>query len=305
MISVVIPVYNEERLVGLLHQRVSGVMKAMGIPYEIIVVDDGSTDQSLEKMKTVHALDANFKVLVLSRNFGHQAAYTAGLNYAKGDYVVMMDGDLQDPPEVIRNMYEKAVAEKLDVVYGKRLGREEGLFKRLLIRLFHIAFSRINGIGAPADTGNFSILSRLAVNEMIRLQEKTRYLPGLRYFIGFNQGYVEYHRPDREVGEAKMSYRKLIRLALDAIFSFSNIPIRFSMYVGIIGIIIFFIAGIYSLASKLMGIATVGWSSTLLSIYFLGSIQLLFMGIIGEYVYRTYTESQNRPIYIVREWVDE
>ncbi|MCH8329779.1 MAG: glycosyltransferase family 2 protein [Bacteroidetes bacterium] len=304
MISVVIPVYNEQDLIDSLYQRVSTAVKEINEDFEIICVDDGSTDTSLEKMLKIHEADKRFKVLTLSRNFGHQAAYTAGLNYAKGDHVVMMDGDLQDPPEMIKEMYAKATNEGIDVVFGKRTGRKEGPVRRMLFSSFHRVFSRMSSINAPANVGNFSILSRRAVNELIKLSEKTRYLPGLRYFIGFKQGYVEYKRPDRESGQAKMSTSNLMRLALDAIFSFSNIPIKFCLYIGMLGIIVFFSAGVFSLTHKIIGLASPGWSSTLLSIYFLGSVQLLFLGVIGEYVYRIYKESQNRPIYIVSEFHD-
>jgi dolichol-phosphate mannosyltransferase len=240
----------------------------------------------------------------LSRNFGHQAAYTAGLTYAKGDYVVMMDGDLQDPPEVIKLMYEKLINEKYDIVYGKRTTREEGITKKTLIKIFHCLFKNFSNMDKADNVGNFSLMNRKALQALLSIGEKNRYLPGLRFFVGYRQGFVEYNRLDRDSGEAKMSFNKLLKLAFDAIFSFSDLPIKFCLYTGIIGIIIFFSAGMYVLVDKIFGTALYGWSSTVLSIYFLGSVQLVFLGIIGEYVHRIYKEVQNRPLFIVREYIN-
>jgi dolichol-phosphate mannosyltransferase len=240
----------------------------------------------------------------LSRNFGHQAAYTAGLTYAKGDYVAMMDGDLQDPPEVIKLMYEKLIGEKYDIVYGKRTTREEGVAKKTLIKIFHWLFKNFSNMDKADNVGNFSLMNRKALQALLSIGEKNRYLPGLRFFVGYRQGFVEYNRLDRDSGEAKMSFNKLLKLAFDAIFSFSDLPIKFCLYTGIIGIIIFFSAGMYVLVDKIFGTALYGWSSTVLSIYFLGSVQLVFLGIIGEYVHRIYKEVQNRPLFIVREYIN-
>lgn len=304
MISLVIPVYNEEVLIFDLFARVKNAMESTGEEFEVIVVDDGSQDATLDRLMECHEKDRRFKILSLSRNFGHQAAYTAGLSYAKGDFIGMMDGDLQDPPELIRDMYRKAAAEKLDIVYGKRVERNEKLPKRIFTRIFHSIFSRLSGLKNLKQVGNFSLMSRRALEAFLSLQEKNRYLPGLRSFVGFKQGYVEYSRPDREQGEAKMSIYKLVTLALDAIFSFSNLPVKICLYSGLVGVILICLALIYIVIGKLMGLAPLGWSSIILSIYFIGSVQLVSIGILGEYVFRIYKETQNRPIFLVNRFIE-
>lgn len=305
MISLVIPIYNEELLIEKLFQRTTNALQAITDDFEIVCVDDGSSDSSLEKMRYCHRKDPRFKVLVLSRNFGHQAAYTAGLSYAKGDYIAMMDGDLQDPPELLSEMYGKLISEGYDVIHGKRTDRQEQWGKKLLIRLFHYIFKNFSRIEDVNNVGNFSIMNRRALEAFLSLKEKNRYLPGLRFFIGFRQGFVHYSRPDRADGEAKMRFRKLVSLAVDAVFSFSNLPIKLCLYTGLFGMVLFFLAGIYTIVSKIIGTAIPGWSSIVLSIYFLGSVQLVFMGIVGEYLFKVYKEVQNRPIFIVREYVSE
>lgn len=304
MISLVVPVYNEELLIENLFERCINAMKSITDDFEIICVNDGSKDSSLSKLIACHHKDKRFKVLNLSRNFGHQSAYTAGLTYAKGDYIAMMDGDLQDPPELIVQMYDKLKNGEFDVVYGKRTKRHEHFIKKTFIKSFHKVFKKMTGIKEADNVGNFSMMNRKSLDALLSLDEKNRYLPGLRFFIGFTQGFVEYDRDDRTIGEAKMNYWKLFTLALDAIFSFSNFPIKLCLYLGLLGILVFLAAGVYTLAAKVMGIASVGWSSTLLSIYFLGSIQLTFLGIIGEYVFRIYKESQKRPIFIVKDFFE-
>jgi len=304
MISLVIPVYNEEKIVEELFRRTQKAMLSISEDFEVIVIDDGSSDQTLEKLKQCHEQDRRFKILALSRNFGHQAAYTAGLNYAKGDYIAMMDGDLQDPPELIRQMYEIITTQKVDIVYGKRIERNEKASKKFFIRVFHSIFKRMSRLENIKQVGNFSLISRKALMAFLMLNEKNRYLPGLRSFIGFKQGYVEYSRPEREHGEAKMSFTKLLTLAFDAIFSFSNLPVKICLYSGLIGVILIFLAVIYILIGKITGLAPMGWSSIILSVYFIGSVQLLSIGILGEYVYRIYKETQNRPIFLVNTFIE-
>jgi dolichol-phosphate mannosyltransferase len=194
--------------------------------------------------------------------------------------------------------------EGYDIVSGKKTGRKGRKDRNLFSFLFHILFRQIGEIKSMENSGNFSMMNREALNALLALREKVRYLPGLRTYIGFRQGYIEFVRDDRFKGEPKMSIRKLIILATDAIFSFSRFPIRFCLVLGTIGTVVFMAAGIYVLIAKAYGFAVIGWSSTLLSIYFLGSIQLVFLGILGEYVYRSYKESQNRPIYFVKKFYD-
>ena len=304
MFSLIIPVYNEEKLVEYLYKETSDALAKFTQDYEIICVNDGSNDNTLELLLELHKKYKKFKVLNLSRNFGHQAAYTAGLTFAKGEYIAMMDGDLQDPPYLIKEMYEKMITEKLDIVYGCRESRNEGFLKRFLIKRFHKIFRSISNIHAPENVGNFSLMNRKALDAFLRLNEKNRYLPGLRYFIGFEQGFITYNRPDRTIGEAKMNFRKLFRLAMDALFSFSKLPIKLCLILGVLGITFSLIGGGVVLVKKILGDAITGWSSTMLSIYFLGSVQLLFLGIIGEYIHRIFIESQNRPIYIVKDFYE-
>jgi dolichol-phosphate mannosyltransferase len=305
LISVVIPVYNESDLIEDLYKAVMSAMTKFTDDFEVICVNDGSKDDTLLKLQVCHQRDKRFKVLNLSRNFGHQSAYTAGLSYAKGDYVAMMDGDLQDPPELIADMYKCAIDNQSDVVYGRRTERHETFFKKFSIKLFHFIFNKLSNINAPANVGNFSVMNRKALEAFLALEEKNRYLPGLRFFIGFKQDYVDYSRDDRTIGEAKMNFSRLLKLALDALFSFSKLPIKICIYLGMIGIVFTLIGGAVVLYKKLTGEAITGWSSILVSMYFLGSVQLLFMGIIGEYVHRIFVETQNRPVFIVKDFFED
>ena len=304
MLSLVIPVYNEEVLISDLFERVGQSLAAIDEKFEVILVDDGSTDGTLQQLIRCNEKDRRFKVLALSRNFGHQAAYTAGLTYAKGEYIAMMDGDLQDPPELLLQMYEKLTTGNADIVYGKRTQRNEKASKRLSIKIFHSIFTRLSNLKNIDQVGNFSIMSRKALTAFLSLQEKNRYLPGLRAFIGFQQDFVTYSRPDREQGDAKMGFKKLLALAFDAIFSFSNLPVKICLYAGLIGVIFIFIAVAYIVVGKVTGLAPLGWSSIILSIYFIVSVQLLSIGILGEYVYRIYKETQNRPVFLINKFIE-
>lgn len=302
MLSLVIPIYNEEKLIDELVEKTISSLESFISDYEVIFVDDGSTDNSLEKILSWRKKNNKIKVLLLSKNFGHQAAYTAGLEYCKGDLIAMMDGDLQDPPELLAEMYRKITIEDYDVISGKRTGRKGKNSRDLYALLFHLLFRYIGEIKHMENSGNFSMMKREALDALLSMKEKVRYLPGLRTFIGFRQGSVDYIRDDRLKGKPKMSLPKLFILAADAFFSFSRFPIRFCLVLGTMGTLVFLVAGIYVIIAKILGFAIPGWSSTLLSIYFLGSIQLVFMGILGEYVYRNYKESQNRPNFFVKKF---
>lgn len=303
MFSLIIPVYNEEGLIEELVSRSVKSLESFTSNYEILFINDGSTDATLSHLLQARKHYPRIKIVDLSRNFGHQAAYTAGLEMALGNYVAMMDGDLQDPPELLAEMYRKIKEEGFDIVSGKRKGRKSKRLK-IITNLFHSFFKKASGMDDMENAGNFSIMNRAAVNALLQMKETIRYLPGLRTFIGFNQGYIDYIRDERLEGEPKMTLGKLIILGADAIFSFSRFPIKVCLILGTIGTIAFFIAGIYALLAKLFGFALFGWSSTVLSIYFLGSIQLIFLGVVGEYIYRIYKESQNRPIYLVKKFYD-
>ncbi|MEA1877802.1 MAG: glycosyltransferase family 2 protein [Bacteroidota bacterium] len=301
-LSIVIPLYNEADGVEELLSRTVSALIQTHKEYEIIVVDDGSTDQTLHLLLELREKNPLIKVLQLSRNFGHQAAYTAGMHQAKGKFIVLIDGDLQDPPELIVDMYNKISGRDLDVVYGKRINSPQLSRRPILARYFHKLFKRLSGFPDMDNVGNFSIMNRRALDAILSFSENVRYLPGLRRLIGFQQGFIEYERLPRFSGKSKMRISQLLSLSSDAIFSFSKVPIKICLYMGIIGVVVFFLAGVYTLIAKLAGFALLGWSSTVLAIYFLGSIQLTFMGVIGEYVYRIYKESQKRPLYFVREF---
>jgi glycosyltransferase involved in cell wall biosynthesis len=303
-LSLVIPIFNEEKIVDELIQRTIPVLESITSDYELIIVDDGSTDKSIEKLLSIRQENKKVKILSLSKNFGHQAAYTAGLEYSKGDIVAMMDGDLQDPPELMPVMYKMITGEDYDIVSGKKTARKGNKSRILYAGLFHLFFKLIGDIKNMENSGNYSMMTRVAVDALLMMKEKVRYLPGLRTFIGFRQGYVEFVRDDRFRGKPKMSLGKLYLLAADAVFSFSRFPIRFCLFLGTLGTLVFLCAGMYVLIAKVLGFAVLGWSSTLLSIYFLGSIQLVFLGMLGEYVYRSYKESQNRPVYFIRKKYD-
>lgn len=304
MLSIVIPIYNEEGLIDVLVKRTVSALQAFISDYEIIFVDDGSEDRSLQYLLNWQNQNHNIKVLSLSKNFGHQAAFTAGLEHTTGEIVGMMDGDLQDPPELFEKMYRKIIEEDYDIISGKRSGRKGKNSRIFYTFLFHNLFKNIAAIKNMENTGNFSMLKREAADALLRMKEKVRYLPGLRSYIGFKQGYVDYVREERSEGNPKMSLSKLFMLAADAIFAFSRFPIRLCLYLGLFGTFVFLCAGLYVLTAKSFGFAMLGWSSTLLSIYFLGSIQLVSLGVVGEYVYRIYKESQNRPIYFVKKFYD-
>jgi len=304
MLSVVVPIYNEEHLLDELVKRTISAIESFIEDYEVILIDDGSTDSSLDKLLDIRKQNSRIKVLSLSRNFGHQAALTAGLEHARGDIIAMMDGDLQDPPEVLALMYRKIRNEGFNVISGRKSTRKEQPQRKIYTFIFHSIFRRVSGMENIGNSGHFSMMTRDALDAMLSMKEKIRYIPGLRSFIGFKQGFVDYDRDERYEGRPKMDLGRLFTLALDAIFTFSRFPVRLALWLGIIGILVFLVAGIYVLIAKIFQFAIPGWSSIMLSIYFLGSIQLVFLGIIGEYIYRNYKESQNRPVYFVSKFYD-
>lgn len=301
MISVVIPLLNESSLVTELIRETTESLQLTGEAFEIICVDDGSTDNTVAKLLQFKEQNSSVKIISLSRNFGLQAALTAGLDYATGDYVVMMDGDFQDPPELIPVLLKKIQETGADIVSAVREQRNEKLTRRIYTGVFHQIFSSMSESEQISQAGNFSIMTRKAHQAILRFSEKNRYLPGIRNFVGFKHTVILYDRPDRLRGKAKMSRKKLFSLAADAIYSFSKWPIKACLYFGLLGILIFLAAIVYTFFSKITGLAPIGWSSMFLAVSFFGSVQLTFLGLIGEYVYRIFKEVQNRPVYIVKE----
>ncbi len=304
IISVVIPLLNEEQLVERFLDQLFRELELMGESFEVVCVDDGSIDSTLGKLIEFREKHSELKILSLSRNFGLQSALTAGLDYATGEYVVIMDGDFQDPPRVVPVLFEKIKSAGADIVTAVRESRNEKFIKKLYINLFHRIFDKLTRGQQVAQTGNFCILGKKAHHAMLRFSERNRYLPGIRNFIGFKHEYILYERPDRLEGKARMSLPMLFSLAADAIYSFTKWPVRVCLYIGMLGVLTFSAAIVYTLVSKILGLAPTGWSSMFLAVSFFGSVQLTFLGLIGEYIYRIFKEVQARPLYFVRKIYD-
>lgn len=301
MISVVIPLFNEDELVQSLLEEVFINLKKTGEGFEVVCVDDGSKDTTLTKLLKFREGNPELKIVALSRNFGLQSALTAGLEHVKGNYVIIMDGDFQDPPELIPVLFNKLIEKNAEIISAVRRERNERFTKKLYINVFHKIFDNLSEEEQVAKTGNFCILNEKAHKAILQFTERNRYLPGIRNFVGFRHEFVLFDRPDRLKGEAKMSRAKLFSLAADAIYSFSKWPIKACLYLGMLGVVIFFIAIVYAFGSKFLGFAPIGWSSVFLAVSFFGSVQLTFMGLIGEYVYRIFKEVQNRPLYLIKD----
>jgi dolichol-phosphate mannosyltransferase len=304
LISVVAPVYNEEAVLETLYERVRTVLDDEGATWELVLVNDGSRDDSAGVIAKLHARDPRVKGVSFSRNFGFQIAATAGLDYARGDAVILTDADLQDPPEIYPAMIEKW-REGYDVVYGVRASREgETWFKLTTAKLFYRLIHRITNINIPLDTGDFRLMDRRVVNALRGMDERNRFLRGMVPWIGYRQIGIEYHRSARYAGEAKFtSVKKMLPFAVDAITSFSYFPLQLATILG------FIIAGISVLAIlavvliRLLGPhePLLGQATTLVVVLFLGSVQLISLGIIGEYLGRIYDEVKGRPLYLVQE----
>ena len=302
-ISVVVPIYFEEENIFPLYERIIGVVsEEMNLDYEIIFVNDGSKDDSVQNIKQLIEQDQNIRLLNFSRNFGHQVAVTAGLEHTEGEVVVIIDADLQDPPELIRDMYEK-YKEGYDVVYAKRKSRAgESFFKKKTAKLFYRVLDFMSDVDIPLDTGDYRLMSRRVVEQLNNMPEKNRFIRGLVTWVGYQQTYVEYNRDERHAGETGYSLSKMIKFSLDGITSFSTFPLKIATIfgVGISGISFIYILRIIYL--KLFTEKTIqGWSSIMVSNLFLGGIILLTLGILGEYIGRIYTELKSRPQYIIKD----
>lgn len=300
--SIVIPIFYEEDNIQELYHRLTKVMTALG-SYEIIMVDDGSKDRSWPLIKELHEKDSRVKGISLSKNFGHHIAITAGLDYSRGKAVILMDGDLQDPPEEIPKLYEK-YKEGYDLVYGIRQYRKDPVFKKITSYLFWGLLRRFSGVDIPKGQTMLRILSRKIVDALKEMRERARFIHGMMAWAGFNVTTLEVKHNPRVKGKSKYTIIKMFRLAFHAITSFSTIPLRLSSYIGFISSSISLIIGIYFIYRRLIhGIPIIGYASIIVSIFFVGGIQLLVLGIFGEYLGRTYTEVQKRPIYIVTEYI--
>ena len=300
--SIVVPVYNEEECILETHRRLKDVMDRSGGTYEIIFVNDGSRDDSADRIRMLCRSDRALRLIDFSRNFGHQAAVTAGLHHASGQAVVIIDCDLQDPPEVILEMIARW-KEGYDVVYGKRISREgETWFKRVSASMFYRLLKTLTSVDIPVDTGDFRLIDRKVCDVLGKISEKNRYLRGLVSWVGFKQIAVEYERDERFAGETKYPLRKMLRLALDGITSFSYKPLKIASYLGLAVSAFSFVYLVVVLFQRLFTDSTItGWASIVaLSLLFNG-IMLMVLGIVGEYLGRIYDETKNRPLYIVNE----
>ncbi|MDP9174010.1 MAG: glycosyltransferase family 2 protein [Planctomycetota bacterium] len=302
MVSIVAPIFNEQENLPALRQRVAAAMEASGEPWELVLVDDGSRDDSPRLLREFQKQDPRVKVITLSRNFGHQPAVTAGIHNARGDCVVLIDGDLQDPPEVIPQMVQKW-KEGFQVVLGERTSRTEHGPRRIGFRLFYPILRRITDLPSTPDAGIFGLMDRVVVDEFNRLPERNRFIPGLRSWLGYRQAAVQYERADRAAGKPKQTLSHLIRYAADAMVSFSNRPLRAATWFGFSISGVAFAMAIYYFVTfftqkKLAG---GGFTTTIIFMLFLGGVQLISVGILGEYIGRIYEEVKQRPLYIIRD----
>ena len=301
-ISIVAPAFNEEAILKELYSRVSRVMDGAGESWELVLVNDGSRDRSYQIMCELHERDPRVKVINFARNFGHQIAITAGTDYARGDAVVIIDADLQDPPETILDLIAKW-REGYQVVYAVRSERKgETWFKEFTAKLFYRIIYRITDIDIPMDTGDFRLMDRKAVNALKGMREKHRFMRGMSVWVGFRQTGVHYVRAERFAGETKYPLKKMLKFALDGITSFSYLPLQLATYVGFCAAAMSVLGIIVTLILRLMGSREFeGQASTLVSVLFLGGVQLICLGIIGEYLGRIYDEVKGRPLYVVSE----
>ena len=312
MISIVIPIYNEEENLQNLYTRLTNAAPSWKEDYEIVLIDDGSRDSSLTMMRVMAEKDSHVRVIKLSRNFGHQPAISAGIQEAKGDAIIIMDGDLQDPPEELYRFLDKW-REGYEVVYAIRTKRKEGFFKKLAYSSFYRLMAAISDIDIPLDSGDFCVMDRKVINVLVHdMPEQIRFIRGMRAYAGFKQIGVTYERAERAAGEVKFTFKKLVQLALDGLFGFSSFPLRLSTYLGITIAIPSLIIGIFFLVHRLLGFKvfghtpeeTPGLASLAVGMFFLGGVMLTMLGIIGEYISRIYIEVKKRPFFVIDEIIE-
>ncbi|HEU5181484.1 MAG TPA: glycosyltransferase family 2 protein [Candidatus Polarisedimenticolia bacterium] len=299
-LDVVVPIYNEAANLEELWGRLARSLEGRGIPFRLTFVNDGSGDESLARLRRMAAADARVRVLSFSRNFGHQKAVSAGLEHVDGDAVVVMDADLQDPPEVVPDLVAKW-SEGFEVVYAVRTRRKEGAAKRAAYALFYRILRRISDVQIPLDAGDFALMDRKVVSLINALPERNRFLRGLRSWVGFRQVEHVYERMPRHAGEPKYRTRHLIKLALDGFFAFSTVPLQLATYLGFVAAGLGFLYLLYALASRFLYGNPAGWTSLAAIVLFLGGTQLIILGILGGYVGRVYEEVRRRPLYVLDE----
>jgi dolichol-phosphate mannosyltransferase len=305
LLSLVVPVYNESEGIAEFRERTQGALETIpGLDHEIVFVDDGSSDDSYDQLTVMAEQDPRIRVIKLSRNFGHQIAITAGIDHALGDCVAIIDADLQDPPEVIASMVEKW-REGYDVVYGQREYRAGETFMKLLTAsLFYRLLSKITSINIPSDVGDFRLMSRRAADELRKLREKDRFVRGLVSWVGLRQTGVQYQREERFAGATKFPFGKMMRFALTGITSFSAAPLKLSTWLGYLtsGIAFAYLLSVF--IQKMAGTTVQGWATIMVALLFLGGVQLICLGIVGEYIGRIFTEVKPRPMYVVEELLE-
>ena len=302
LLSVIIPCYNEDAVLRMTHERLTTVLSEMDAPYELIFVDDGSRDDTPQILTELQLFDPHTRVLLLSRNFGHQIAVTAGLEVASGAAVVIIDADLQDPPELIPQMV-RLWREGNEVVYGVRLEREgEDRFKLWTAKVFYRLINRLSETKMPLDTGDFRLIDRKVVEVLNAMPERARFLRGMVSWAGFRQIGLPYARAARHAGESKYPFRKMVHFATDGIISFSLVPLKLAIWTGFLAIWIAVAGIIVAVVDRLVNKQLPrGWASLFVAVLFMGGVQLISLGILGEYLGRIYTEVKRRPLYVVRE----
>jgi polyisoprenyl-phosphate glycosyltransferase len=305
LITVVVPMYYEEAVAKECYKRIKEVMIQNNLAHELIFINDGSKDKTIEVLKAIAINDKSTKIIDFARNFGHQTAVTAGIFHSKGDAVVIIDADLQDPPELIVDMIHKW-KQGYDVVYGKRKKRKgETWFKLVTAKYFYKFLSYMSEVEIPRDTGDFRLIDRKVVESFIAMPERNKFIRGMISWIGFNQTCIEYERNERFAGETKYPLKKMIKFASDGIIAFSSKPLRLMTCLGCMTILLAFIILVYSILRKFFGTTVEsGWTSIMVAITFFSGIQLFSLGVMGEYVARIYDESKNRPLYIIKEKVN-
>ncbi len=303
LLSIVVPCFNEEESVRDTNCRLAAVLEQAPLDFEIIYVDDGSSDSTPELLRQLQQSDERIRMIRFSRNFGHQMAITAGLEHASGDAVVVIDADLQDPPEVILEFIQKWM-DGYDVVYGVRADREgETAFKLWTAKAFYRCIAQLSDTRIPVDTGDFRLMDRRVVNALLEMPERDRFVRGMVSWLGFSQIGISYHREARTAGVTKFSFLKMLRFAMDGIFSFSVLPLRVATWTGFAASGLAIGGIVIAVIERLLGVHGLvkGWTSILIAVLFIGGVQLICLGIIGEYVGRTYGESKRRPLYVLRE----
>jgi glycosyltransferase involved in cell wall biosynthesis len=305
-ISIVVPLFNESDTFPFLVERLNKIIRSSAVPIEVVLVDDGSTDNTAVMMELLAMQDGNYQSIFLARNYGHQTALTAGLQYARATEAIMIiDGDLQDPPELLFQFYE-FYKKGYDVIYAVRKKRKESFLKRLSYKVFYRILKRIFYIDIPLDSGDFSLISRRVVNILTKMPEESRYLRGMRTWVGFKQIGVEYDRSERMAGSSKYTFKKLFKLAYNGIFNFSEFPIKFISKLGYFTVLLSLVYLGYTIFKKVVsGNVPEGFTATLVAIILFSGVQLISLGVIGEYLIRIFFQVKGRPLFVVKNVIQE